>query len=369
MFSSSRFASLITYREFVAAEIGEGESGIDPAPCIFPDVYLSSSCLQKALRRGEGAFALAAGRHLLRFDEDRLWRRLCVCVFEDFGLVNLEMTARVVAVCQSKSFRLVQGQGQVLSYVIGLLCALPKDRRLDDLYALGVGSFADRSRQKLLESGEQGAVLAPLVHEAARLIALCERPIPRRSYRTLSISGCDHALAQMARQEGADQALLEICRVGMRVSKCLLPLLLPLALSATKASAETGIVMHHRLPVMPQVNGIPAYAFDGFTRAGRAILVRLAAHEPRLANLLNGLPSAARLDVLHHLLFFAEGARVDRLLSDPLSRGLNIYAVALGARLPQPEADQAVELMERCLPVIHALRGVLPLPNPPEDLS
>ena len=62
--------------------------------CVFPDVHIASSCLQKALRRGELSLRWRRRASLLRHDPERLWRRLCVCAFEEFGLVDLGVTAR-----------------------------------------------------------------------------------------------------------------------------------------------------------------------------------------------------------------------------------------------------------------------------------
>src|ERR1700754_2051601 len=56
------------------------------------DVHLASSCLQKALRRSDAVHAHLAAHSLLAMDPKRLWRRLVVIVFEDFGLTDLSLT-------------------------------------------------------------------------------------------------------------------------------------------------------------------------------------------------------------------------------------------------------------------------------------
>ena len=116
MSSPSLLRSLGFYRACVGKEITEAvsESSLGQPYAPFPDVYIASSCLQKALRRGDVFFAWGAARYLLRHDEPRLWRRLAVCAFEDFGIVDLTVTARVVAVCASPAFRLAQGRERVL---------------------------------------------------------------------------------------------------------------------------------------------------------------------------------------------------------------------------------------------------------------
>ena len=292
-------------------------------------------------------------------DPERLWRRLCVCAFEDFGLVDLGVTAQVTAVAASKTFRMVLGEGRVVRYLIGLLCACPKDRRLDDLAALGSMVFADPAYLRLLEDGELGGVIAPLVHEAARLLGSCERPVPRRSFRSIVPEACERILAAMERDGRIDAGMLELCVKAVRVSRCILPMLLPIAIEATDEAGGRGEAQEQELDPVPLIDGVPAYAFDGFTRSGRAVLAQLGKEEPELRTLLAPLPAGARIDVLHHLLFFAEGGRCNSLLKDPLADELTLAAYACGARLSQDEALGAIGLMRRALPAVHRLRAVL----------
>jgi hypothetical protein len=363
--SSYHLNSLGFYRDLIATEVDEavGTSDERPFDCSFPDIHIASSCLQKALRRGERDSALSAARRLLRDDEERLWRRLAVCAFEDFGLIDVSVTARVVAAASSKGFRLVLGEDRVLSALIGRLCRMPKDRRLDDLYALGVAVLSDRSRLRVIDENPLASVLGPLVHEASRLVASCERQRPRPPFRVLSVDASVRALRRLADRGLVEDGLLELCEKGLRVSKCLLPLLLPLAIEATEATGGLGDASTRTLPPCPLMGSVPAYAFDGFTRTGRAILAELATGEPRLAALLRALPAKGRIDVLHHLLFFAEGSLSTPLVSDPLSEALSFEAVACGARLSQPAAAEAVALMGDLLPVIHDMRRASLPPN------
>ena len=285
----------------------------------FGDVHVASSCLQKALRRADEAVAFAAARYLLTTDEPRLWRRLVVCAFEDFGLCDLNVTARVVAMAGSKNLRLVLGQERVLATLIGQLCALPEDRRLDDLYVLGAGLFAAK-RASLRDPTDDGAQqqACALMNEATRLIGRCEQPVPHRSFRSLSTSACERELTQMVREGLADAGLFELCLNGARLSRCLLPVLLPLAIAASEATGGLGDAAALALPAAPTLAGVPAYAFDGFTRTGRSILGNLAKHQAGLAPMLSGPSLGAGIDVLHHLLFFAEEARCNLLRSDGL---------------------------------------------------
>jgi hypothetical protein len=352
--SAYHLASLSFYRECVAAALARDIADAPIADVAFGDIHIASSGLQKALRRGEFAVALAAARLLLRADPERLWRRLCVCAFEDFGLSDLSVTARVVAVASNRGFRLVQGEERVLRHLIQLLCATPKDRRLDDLYGLGAAVLADRDRRKEIECS--APEIAPLVHAASRLIATCERAVPRRGFRVVSNESCVRALARMAQDGLVDAGLFELCAKGVRLSRCLLPVLLPLAIAATEATGGLGTATHVPMPTTPLIGGIPAYALDGFTRVGRTVLASLFAQEQSLQDLLADVTAAKRLDELRHLLFVAEGSLCSPLISDVLSEALRSEAVACAHGLTRDQVMAGVASIAQLAPALHALR-------------
>ena len=251
------------------------------------------------------------------------------------------MTARVVAAAASKAFRLVQGEERVLRYLLDVLCDLPKDRRLDDLYGVGAAVVVDHSRLRSLEQGPLASAIAPLVHESSRLIAACEQAVPRRSFRVVSNEACERALARMAGEGLVEEGLFELCAKGVRLSRCLLPVLLPLAIAATDECGGLGEARAETLAPVPLISGVPASAFDGFTRTGRACLARLGSEEPKLKLLLQTVPAAKRLGYLRHLLFVVEGGCASPLIRDELADRLRPEAVADGmspggSGLPSP---------------------------------
>ena len=148
--SNYHVSSLDFYRHLVRDEIDDA-ADIEAArttASVFSDVHIASSCMQKALRRGDGVYAHGAAE--------------MVCAFEDFGLVDLGLTARVVAVAASKNFRLTLGEARVLHDLIDKLVASAKDRRLDDLYALGAASTGGPGQAHRLDTRPLGSVIAPM---------------------------------------------------------------------------------------------------------------------------------------------------------------------------------------------------------------
>jgi hypothetical protein len=333
-------------KEISAAQDSSGTIG-------FPDVYLASGCLQKALRRGQFDHAQAAGRYLLAHDADRLWRRLCVCAFEDFGTADLALTAMVTVAAASKALRLVLGEKAVLDHLIVRLCAAVKDRRLDDLYALAAAGIAQRGRP--LPDGPLGA----LVHQAQRLVMRLERKVPRRAFRVVVPAAVTQMLDAYQADGRIGRNLAALCDLGTRVSHCLLPALFPFALQSAQNLGAHATVTEPSIPLTPLIAGVPAYALDGFTRIGRQVLAELARSHGPLRDVTRALGVSDRLDVLHHLLFFAEGARSRPLLRDDLSRALEREARAVGARMPAEAALAAVDIMAGLLPLEDMRRRAL----------
>lgn len=325
-----------------------------------PDVHVASSCLQKALRRGDWFFAQATAHMLLQRDEARLWRRLAVCAFEDFGLCDLGLTAQMVVAARSRNLRIMLGQERLLRFLIGRLCATAKDRRLDEIYMVGDFARRDQCVFERFKSHPLENVLAPLVHETVRLMVRCERAVPGRSYHALDGGACERALLAMGDEGLADEGLFWLCNEGRRASQCLLPVLLPLAINATDEAGGRGVPVGRALPAAPEIGGVPAYAIDGFTRSGRAMLERLRAREPRVIELLKPVPPKDRFDALRILLFYAEGGCCTPELADPLLEALTEEGLSLGSRLPRAEASLALGTLRSLLSTIHALRDAFP---------
>ncbi|MGC9954194.1 MAG: hypothetical protein ABSD21_07940 [Rhizomicrobium sp.] len=116
--SNYHVSSLEFYRHLVRSEIDNAADfeAARTTASLLPDVHIASSCMQKALRRSDRVYAHGAAEMLRQCDERRLWRRLVVCAFEEFGLVDLGLTARVVAVASSKNFRLTLGDARASSF-------------------------------------------------------------------------------------------------------------------------------------------------------------------------------------------------------------------------------------------------------------
>jgi hypothetical protein len=187
-----------------------------------------------------------------------------------------------------------------------------------------------------------------------------------KGVRSVLARECDTALASMARRGWADHGLLETCTQGRRTSQCLLPVLLPLLKAATEhAGGQTSIVTRTP-PEARDINGVPSYALDGFTRPGRVALLTLARQDRRLGKLLAPLPTAkARMDALVNLLFVVEGGVCTPELSDPLYDELKRHSLGCWAGLQAAELAEGFAIMTDAIPALNDIRqtvsGELPL--------
>jgi hypothetical protein len=104
--------------------------------------------------------------------------------------------------------------------------------------------------------------------------------------------------------------------------------------------------------------GIPAYALDGHTRLGRAVLESLLRESAQMGRLLGDVPSTkAKLAALASLLFLIEGGLCARECSDPFAQALKERARGCLTGLPCDRLPEAIGLMEELLPTIALLRA------------
>ena len=320
-------------------------------PLQIRDWYILSSAFQKALRRANYSCAIASAQALLIANSKAFWRRLVTIAFEDFGLSDLNLTKHIVTAAKDSAWRKkMGGDFHVASFLIAQLVRAPTDRRIDDLYMLGIAAGHDRAYARLVET------LTPstraLVHYASGLSRTCERAIPRRSFRGLIAKACEDSLDQ-----GADilPDITELCRQGRKLSQCLLPLLLPETLKTTLVhNLETELICDQFSD--SQINGILSCAIDGFTGPGRQLLGRVIREDRSLWNLLSRNVGNSPRKAAAALLFCVEGGLLRRSLRD--SSSSELYSAALGcwSYLPPPSIPEALSLMRNLLPKLEERR-------------
>ena len=104
------------------------------------------------------------------------------------------------------------------------------------------------------------------------------------------------------------------------------------------------------------LGGVPAYAFDARTRAGKFVLGKLLQGDRELLRIMSYSRAKDPLRALGSLLFLVEGGRCDREASDVLSDEIKDVAVGCLTGLSRNLVDIAVTRLTSLLPLLNKLR-------------
>lgn len=323
--------------------------------------WVSMSLLQKAIRRGETAWALSAASTLLVNDPDRLWRRLGCIAFEDVGLADLTAVGLVTSALAGKRVRAdLGGEWQVASWLVQRLCDARKCRMTDDLL------MATQAHPGLISQHE---ALPALSNDHLRRVILGDATILERATAMIYLAGTEAravpafrprrgepALAfHVADELGACPTIIAISREGYRRTREALCLLLPLL--ATEHGDETQSFTDDPLPPEAMAGPVPGWALDAYTREGKAALRRFLGTQAGLAAWIrNHLPAGERLPLIARVLFHGEGGLLINRHRTALSDVLHKINVEEASGLSPEAMREAIALMQADLPILNAIR-------------
>lgn len=330
-----------------------------PATPVYLDVsqWVAMSLLQKALRRGEVALALNAAATLLRLAPDKLWRRLGAVAFEDVGVASFETVFNVSAALAGKRLRSEWGgEWRTAAALVRHLSEAPKCRAADDLLVAAERHPGyHRARQALLEKSfrELINIAASRADWPVRAIAAWyaigtdRRPSAFFEKRSGNPAGLFDALREL----GYPHSVVAISWEGFRrVGEVLCPFL---ALLSHGAFSDTGRLQSDDLPQTVSIRGVPGYAYDTYTREGRAALQGfLTTDAPAAKWMRRNVPRERRVTFLGNIVFRVEGGLVkDR------------FTWATGAILRKMADEQCYGPPE----ILELMRGDLPKLNEVRD--
>jgi len=308
----------------VATDIEHQLHSHQPEPTVGIPTISSSvvvALLQKAIRRGRTDLALAAADTLLRAAPDRLWRRLSIIAVEDVGIADPDaLYMAIAAAAQRRRLARLVGEGRLASFIVSRLATAPKCRSADDLFVVTQDCPAwhyDRIE------------LAELPFRDLLDVIAGDDQIERRAIATryaIGTAGTSSAGTLVGRRGHPDAVFDFLCEAGFPHT---------LVAISREAYRQTGEVIASFLPLLHQqldghdaelrsdplppetiVGGIPGWAYDKFSREGRAALDRLLRADCATANWLR-LHVAPRdqMSMLGHAVFRVESGLVaDRLI-------------------------------------------------------
>ena len=326
-------------------------------------VWIAASVMQKAIRRGEAAWALSAAATLLIESPDKLWRRLACIAVEDVGLADICAVGGMVGMMSGKRMRAaLGGEWPVASWLVQRLAQARKSRATDDLLM---------TTQLLPSLEDERGALAEVSNQHLRLILLGTDSLRIRALALLYLAGTagkpvaylkprrgEPALAFDVLDElGTPLTVLELAREGYRVTRE--PLWLLMALLASE-QPDLGVAQHidDEIPADTMAGPAPCWAIDSYTREGKVAISRfLNGVSPYSEWLQAHVQHSQQRTVTARALFHVEGG----LLRRRCLSTLNDYLRASNERecigLPAELAGETMRLLQDDLPILNAIRA------------
>lgn len=283
---------------------------IDPLQA---DKYILSSCWQKSVRRGQVHTALSAASAFWHIDRQAFWRRMHLLAIEDVCAGDTDTVIKVLTATSSHVWRRRVGDLSVGLYLTQLLCGAVKSRMGDELFTQAERAPEYKALRHSLVAANETTLAAYAGNEDAPLI---ERALSlwylsgTRKYPSDAMPArhSDPAKGlEVLRSLDVPTDLVEACISVTGRTAYPLAILMPLIWQTVQRQPKPLYVWQEPLPPVAEVNDIPVYAVDMFTRAGQTSFRHLKQAVPLLK------PFSVRQIGL--ALFYIEGCRVNKLLT------------------------------------------------------
>lgn len=184
--------------------------------------YIAMSLLQKAIRRGEFGFAFSAALTLLNQNDRAFWKRMCIIVFEDIGIANLDLVGRVTIAAGDKRLRQKLGGDRIIAAtLIFEMCNSEKDRSTDDLLEFVERANVleqvrdDLAEMNLRERLERATTSAqPFSHQSTAAMAAAVG-LPADPQKSRDRVASSSAFFESLLENGYDRTCIELSRLGL----------------------------------------------------------------------------------------------------------------------------------------------------------
>jgi hypothetical protein len=334
-----------------------------PPPChpLSISPWVAMSLLQKAIRRGRKDLALRAAATLLHGSPERLWRRLGCIAFEDVGIGDIDTIAIVTAALAGKRYREeLGGEWRVASFVASKLTDPPKCRASDDLLLAAENhpdledarlAFAFRAVDALIRIAT-GADPLPIRALAAWYAVGTDR---RRSRGLSTRQGEPDAVFNALRKTQTPASVVQIAWEGFRKTSEVLCLFLTLLWPLWEC--QTARIESDKLPAEAMVGDVPGWAYDVYSREGRAALANFIEGNTETARWVRDhIPPRQRVAFLGNIVFRVEGGLVRKRLRWKIGDKLR-HLVDTECNGPHcRNATEILQLMKADLTVLNDVR-------------
>lgn len=334
----------------------------DSVPAVDPmgaDQWIAMSALQKGIRRGREEVAIQAAATLLLNAPDRLWRRLGGIAFEDVGLADLDAVGMTVAALAGKRFRaLLGGEWAVASFVVSALTRAPKCRASDDLLMTGERhpNYATARRELATLSTRELLAICTGAEElpVRALAAWYGLGIFRPSRWLHGRRGDPQAVFDHLFNHGQSPTVVAVAREGYRRTGDPLAAFLPLLWPSRQSEPTT--TADDEIPSETDVNGVPGWALDRYSRVGADCLKAFMAGNTETARWVKAnVPPAGRVDFIGDVLFRTEGQVCKARMAWPTVTELR-RVVDIECHRNCKDATEILALMREDMPEMNRVR-------------
>lgn len=302
------------------------------------DQWLLASALQKAIRQGGVDTALRAGYALWNIDRQRFWRRLHITALEDTGVADTEPLIQTLTATAQPYWRRKWGDLRVGLYLTQLLCRSVKTRLADSLFIQAERSPAYAALRGELISASVDDLADRAMDEDA---ALVERAIALWFLAGTKKYPSDHLPVRAGDPDYASAVLSRLtvppdlphaCIGVMGRTSWPLAIMAPLIWQYVESQRPQATVRKAGIAPAQEVEGIPLYAMDMFTRSGQASFRQWQKEVPALKYF-----SARQIGIA---MFYEESHLTDRILTtsaidDFMDAGQWVDAESTGLCLPE----------------------------------
>ena len=343
-----------------AIETALEASPIQPPVPMPGDVWILKSAMQKAIRFGEVDRALQAAAGFWRQDRVGFWRRFgAVIVFEDLGVGDVDAVMQVLAATCSAAWRKRMGDERVALYLVRLLCLATKNRMMDALYILAERDPAYSQLRQRFAQADDETLITYASDDTNNLIEralACWYLAGTKKYPSDSIPprvGSPQKLVELLHSLPVPEAMRAACVGVMNRTAWPLAVFFPLIWQEAFPPVGTAkfFVEQESLRPIPDVEGIPLYACDMFTRTGQASMRQLQKEVPSLRYY--------SIKQIGLTLFYLEGGRVDRRFTSESMEAFCQQGEIIDIEtngLDMPHYLHLRECLREHLPVLDAIR-------------
>jgi len=282
------------------------------------DAWIASSALQKAIRRGEADTAASAALSLLSMRGAAIFRRFLVIAFEDVGAASPDALAKAAACSDAAWRQRAGGNARCVAWLASLLAKASKDRSSDYLICVCKDHASLTDARQVVQSCSLDARIA--------MAADGTLPLAVRATAAWYASGVEWGgeqrvgpgdlprLLSAFQGLGVPEALLAATRIAAARTREPITVMVPPIWLAIAADVGARVVECHA-PPSPVLNGVPLYALDLHTRAGRRAIELLIKENAEVrASLQQHVRAKSPLQAAYVAAFYTDGSPLNHRL-------------------------------------------------------